>query len=68
MSACALHPIWENTWHISGRPPLSQESCKNPAQSVHVCVRVCVYVEGFVTNAKEISVVSKAPFGANIMG
>lgn len=66
MSACAPHQIWENTWHISGRPTLSQESCKNPAQSVRACVRV--YVEGFVTNAKEISVVSKAPFGANIMG
>lgn len=41
-----------------------------PAKSacVCVCVRAQVCVEGWETNAKEISAVSKAPFGVNIMG
>lgn len=63
MSACALHPLGEKTWHVSGRPQLSQA---RTLHSVGVCA--CVCVEGWETNAKEISVVSKAPFGVNIMG
>lgn len=58
---CASSTRGENMARFREAPA---KSGKNPAQ----CVHVCVCVEGWETNAKEISVVSKAPFGVNIMG
>lgn len=61
---CASSNLGEYMAHFREAPAKSgimQEPCT-------VCACVRAYVEGFVTNAKEISVVSKALFGANIMG